>query len=276
MRSEQSRPFTATGSTPQQPRAFQQGRKQVQKESFSPDYQPITLGELYDRLMAGLAKILVAIKFHFYRLPIPGLSHYRVSWFKLGLLGILIFILTKKDIQFSVNMKAPFGNSSVAEAPASDADSEEMSLAQSVSLKKGKKKKSTELAAELDEAQVSAYIERFKKLATIEMDKYGIPASIKLGQAILESQAGQHPETRHNNNHFGTPFKNEVFGNAWESWRAHSELLFDEFRSLFENGYDYREWAKAIQRSEYTTDADYGDKLINIIEKYQLYQLDEY
>ncbi|HMQ49557.1 MAG TPA: glucosaminidase domain-containing protein [Saprospiraceae bacterium] len=276
MRSEQTHHYSATGSSNQQPRSFQNGRKQVQKETFSPDYQPITLGELYDRLRAGFTKILVAIKFHFYRLPIPGLSRYRVSWFKLGLLGILIFILTKKDIQFSVNMKAPFGNSSVAEVPRSNSDAEQMSLAQSVSLKKGKQNKRVVRTTDLDEAQVKTYIERFKKLATIEMDKYGIPASIKLGQAILESQAGQLPEAIQNNNHFGTPFKNEVFGNAWESWRAHSELLFEQYRSLFENGYDYREWAKALQRSEYTTDGDYAEKLIHIIENYQLYQLDEF
>src|SRR5690606_21522504 len=48
-----------------------------------------------------------------------------------------------------------------------------------------------------------AYIERFKDIAIAEMNSYGIPASIKLAQALLESGNGNSTLARNSNNHFG-------------------------------------------------------------------------
>src|SRR5690606_5237871 len=48
-----------------------------------------------------------------------------------------------------------------------------------------------------------SYIEQYKDIAIEEMNKYGIPASIKLAQAILESGNGNSYLARSANNHFG-------------------------------------------------------------------------
>src|SRR5690606_34846123 len=48
-----------------------------------------------------------------------------------------------------------------------------------------------------------AYIERYKDIAIAEMNQYGIPASIKLAQALLESGNGNSYLAREANNHFG-------------------------------------------------------------------------
>jgi len=48
-----------------------------------------------------------------------------------------------------------------------------------------------------------AYIERFAKVAQVEMDKFGIPASIKLAQGLLESNAGKSRLAAEHFNHFG-------------------------------------------------------------------------
>src|SRR5690606_22442488 len=47
------------------------------------------------------------------------------------------------------------------------------------------------------------YIAQYKDIAISEMNRYGIPASIKLAQAILESGNGNSTLAREANNHFG-------------------------------------------------------------------------
>ena len=47
------------------------------------------------------------------------------------------------------------------------------------------------------------YIAQYKEIAIIEMQRTGIPASIKMAQALLESGAGKSTLAREANNHFG-------------------------------------------------------------------------
>ncbi len=49
----------------------------------------------------------------------------------------------------------------------------------------------------------NAYVEKYKDIAISEMNKYGIPASIKLAQALLESGNGNSYLATEANNHFG-------------------------------------------------------------------------
>ncbi|HLT94885.1 MAG TPA: glucosaminidase domain-containing protein, partial [Membranihabitans sp.] len=51
--------------------------------------------------------------------------------------------------------------------------------------------------------EVIEYIDVYKMIAVEEMQKYGIPASIKMAQAILESNAGMSDLATEANNHFG-------------------------------------------------------------------------
>ncbi|MCB0520629.1 MAG: glucosaminidase domain-containing protein [Lewinellaceae bacterium] len=149
------------------------------------------------------------------------------------------------------------------------------------------------------------YIERYKKIAVEEMERAGVPASIKLAQALLESNAGKSELAKKANNHFGIKCHSDwtgktyekedddydQFGNltkscfrkykhAEESYIAHSEFLRDPRK---ENRYgflfrldptDYKRWAKGLRTSGYATGAGYDDKLIRIIETYNLSELD--
>jgi len=148
------------------------------------------------------------------------------------------------------------------------------------------------------------YIEKFKKIAMEEMDRMGIPASIKLAQGILESGDGKSELARKANNHFGMKcggawtgktyflkdddYKNgvlvkscfRVFKNAEASYRAHSEFLSDPRKSyrygpLFDlDIYDYKSWARGLKKSGYATNPNYANLLIRIIEANNLYQYD--
>lgn len=139
-----------------------------------------------------------------------------------------------------------------------------------------------------------AYIARYKNIAIEEMQQYGIPASIKLAQALLESGNGNSALARNANNHFGiksTPSwqgksilkaddrpddRFRVYKSPEESYRDHSEfLLRRRYAALFElDRDDYKAWARGLKKAGYATNPRYAELLINLIERYELYQYD--
>lgn len=142
---------------------------------------------------------------------------------------------------------------------------------------------------------VLAYIAQFAPTAKSNMTKNGIPASITLAQGILESGAGTGDLSVQANNHFGIKCHKEWTGESVkhdddalqecfrkythpeESYRDHSLFLTSRkhYAPLFllpKN--DYKAWAKGLKAAGYATDVKYPDKLITLIEKYQLQQYD--
>lgn len=142
---------------------------------------------------------------------------------------------------------------------------------------------------------VNIYIDNYSKIAKEEMVQYGIPASITLAQGILESGAGRSALSKKSNNHFGIKCHKgwtgqRVFHDDDElqecfrkykdpkySFRDHS--LFLTQRTRYEGLFaykknDYKSWAKGLRKAGYATDPKYPQKLINIIETYQLYSYD--
>jgi LysM repeat protein len=150
-----------------------------------------------------------------------------------------------------------------------------------------------------------AYIDKFTPLALTEMDRVGIPASIKLAQGLLESDAGRSDLATKANNHFGIKCGNDwdgktfskidddrdIFGrpipscfrhykSAEESFIAHSEFLSGPARRsrygfLFDLDItDYKGWASGLRRAGYATAPDYANKLIDLIERYKLHEID--
>jgi LysM repeat protein len=150
-----------------------------------------------------------------------------------------------------------------------------------------------------------SYIETYKDLAITEMNRTGIPASIKLAQGILESNAGQSELALAANNHFGIKCGSSWTGKTYskkdddfdaagnivascfrkydrstESFSDHSEFLRDP-RKISRYGFlfsldlrDYRGWARGLQSAGYATSPSYADNLISVIERHQLYQFD--
>lgn len=140
------------------------------------------------------------------------------------------------------------------------------------------------------------YIKKYYLLAIEEMQNYGIPASITLSQALLESANGNSYLATEGRNHFGIKChdwtgasvrrdddeKNECFRKykkVIESYEDHSAFLTgrDRYAFLFDlNKTDYIAWAKGLKKAGYATNPKYPDMLIKIIEDNELYLLDEY
>lgn len=138
------------------------------------------------------------------------------------------------------------------------------------------------------------YIEKYKQAAIDQMYKYRIPASITLSQGLLESAAGKSDLAVKANNHFGIkvssgwtgPYsthdddkKGERFrkyDNVAQSFEDHSLfLLKDRYKKLFLlDPLDYKGWARGLKECGYATNPAYADRLISLIERYNLYQYD--
>ena len=161
------------------------------------------------------------------------------------------------------------------------------------------------LMAQVSQAHLD-YVERFKEIAIIEMERAGIPASIKLAQGILESNAGRSFLAEKANNHFGIKCGSNWNGkkvyrkdddyndrgeliescfrgykNADASYIAHSEFLRDP-RKQYRYGFlfklestNYKGWARGLKDAGYATSMTYPNKLIDIIERYKLYRYDQ-
>ena len=138
------------------------------------------------------------------------------------------------------------------------------------------------------------YIRKWRDVAMEQMAASGVPASITLAQACLESANGTSRLAVEANNHFGIKcrnwngpvvrhdddFKDECFrsyDNPEQSFCDHSDFLRynDRYSFLFDlDPTDYRGWARGLRKAGYATDPEYAEKLIRIIEDYKLYQYD--
>ena len=138
------------------------------------------------------------------------------------------------------------------------------------------------------------YIDKYKDIAMTEMVLNKIPASITLAQGILESGNGQSELATKGNNHFGIKchsdwkgkkmYKDDdapnecfrVYNDAAESYRDHSAFLKrDRYKDLYELKItDYKGWAKGLKAAGYATNPKYPELLIELIERYELTNLD--
>lgn len=139
------------------------------------------------------------------------------------------------------------------------------------------------------------YIEEYKGIAVKLMKEAGVPASIILGQACMESNYGNSELTRKGKNHFGIKCHNSWTGekvyydddakgecfrkykNDEESFTDHSDFLRynKRYASLFDlKPTDYKAWAKGLKSAGYATNPTYAEQLIKVIEDNKLYQYD--
>ena len=150
------------------------------------------------------------------------------------------------------------------------------------------------------------FIPLVSKLALDSYESIGMSAALQTAQAILESGWGQSvPVDKYtgvlSNNLFGIKGEGtigSVTSNTWEvyngktyrvdadfraynsldeSWKDHKALLLnlERYKPFTEVMYDYTKGAWALKRAGYATDPNYPIKLINIINQYQLDELDK-
>ncbi|HEY3063249.1 MAG TPA: glucosaminidase domain-containing protein [Chloroflexota bacterium] len=148
------------------------------------------------------------------------------------------------------------------------------------------------------------FIASIAEAAVSSRDQTGVPASVTIAQAILESFWGSSRLAREANNYFGIKAQTRVgsAGVVWfdvweviggrnmmrsEPFRAYNsiaESFVDHGRFFLENGRysgamasrdDAQQFAREVNRAGYATDPAYAGKLIALMDRYNLYRFDE-
>lgn len=163
-----------------------------------------------------------------------------------------------------------------------------------------------ELLKQAPTDSIKMYINKCAKLAIQEMKRAKVPASITLSQAILESKYGTSELALQANNHFGikaeptwdSSDRHCMYSYEWNEKKrcmypvlscfrqyesledcfiGHSNFLVERpyYTQLFTLDIkDFKAWAHGLQKAGYATDPNYANKLIAVINRYQLQQYD--
>jgi LysM repeat protein len=158
--------------------------------------------------------------------------------------------------------------------------------------------------AQAQRSQVYAdYINQYKDIAIREFQRTGVPASITLAQAVVESAAGSSELALNAKNHFGIKARNNWTGGVYyikdddrdaqgnivpspfrlypsveDSYKDHSDFL--KANKRYEICFavtpptDYKTWARKLLEAGYATAPTYPDLLTYVIETYELYKFD--
>lgn len=161
-------------------------------------------------------------------------------------------------------------------------------------------------SAAVEQALKEKFVNQLVPTAQALQREFGVFASVSLAQAMLESDFGRSQLAADHKNLYGVKTSaddprgalyptleyvddewieiNDYF-KAYPSWqdsmREHALLMIngttwnpDQYQSVLAAN-TYQEQAHALQESGYATDPGYGEKLITMIEDWQLYQYDQ-
>jgi flagellum-specific peptidoglycan hydrolase FlgJ len=225
-------------------------------------------------------------------------DYAKTHWFKISLLILILIACLKKDLSLSFRMNTDktkeqqttnkvSHDSKITAAAGENLETTPLSIVGNL-FSSDKKK---EEWGNINEETKRGFLKHFHQVAVAERKKYGIPASIILANALLQSYAGKRDVTLKNFNHFALPCNFNWSGesekvdgkcyrkyeNAWTSFRDHSVFItsgkFAKLRNL--SNYDYKAWATGLEKLGYPSDITHlADRLIEIIEQYELEQLD--
>jgi flagellum-specific peptidoglycan hydrolase FlgJ len=130
----------------------------------------------------------------------------------------------------------------------------------------------------------SKYVKKFRPVADSLSTIYGVPTSVILGVAIMESGSGTSRNSKLLNNHFGIVGKNDLlktkgiksrykqYPDALSSYVAFCKLMKKKkFYKKLKGNSDYKLWADAISKAGYSEIPEiWKERLLNIIKKNKL------
>jgi flagellum-specific peptidoglycan hydrolase FlgJ len=210
----------------------------------------------------------------------------RRYWFHTAIVSLFLFLLLRRDLSFQISFKQPIEPIQLASANAPNAIQPEIAAA--------KIGTSTSVSTYTDGLSAAAkhnFIKRFLSIAQQESEKFHIPTSIILAQAIVQTQAGTNPLAQKGNNFFklraGKAWKGgtyhaktgeyRAYTSGWTSFRDHSEFITTgNFATLARLGStDYKAWAQGLESAGYNAQNGLAAALIGTIESNGLAQYDK-
>lgn len=238
----------------------------------------------------------------------------RANWFKIGFALILLYAAFRKDFSFQINLNTPVKIEEQEHAPPfpvqparerkkqerltdvgpelKQTNSSNLSTTEQFKFSTPSRENIGQTAEnrlnEVDISIINAFVQRFKKVAKAEEQKFGIPASIILANGLLNSLAGQSDMATSGNNFFnlsctldwqgdkgehqGTCYR--YYENAWTSFRDHSLFLTTGQLSHLKDigAKNYKSWASALEQAKINKEQQWAKQLVNVIEAYKLDQ----
>jgi len=159
------------------------------------------------KMVLIIERLTVIAKYQFYKNTAVAPSTVKLPWLKLSAIGFLAFMVVKPDFSFSVGADgrmSHFGRNGVAEDVSFKTSArDDGPLARLASIFDKKDPFAADPSDDEKDSKVKAYIRQFKDVAKAEQEKFGIPASVKMAQALIESDAGKSALSTKNKNHFG-------------------------------------------------------------------------
>jgi flagellum-specific peptidoglycan hydrolase FlgJ len=209
-------------------------------------------------------------------------------WFKTAFMLLLSYVAWRKDLSFHFNI-----NNKEAEQPKETprtkyTDEATSSITDELSIfdffESSKENTLTATFEAISEQDKVAFVKRFGKVAREEQARFGIPTSLILASALVQSHVGKRALATKGNNYFGLRcLKNStqksqqennrayrIYPNAWESFRDNSIFLQSQIGLKKGN---YKQWIAKIG-TNFKTGEEYTTLLTSTIERYELYKLD--
>ena len=229
------------------------------------------------------------------------------NWFKIALATLLLYLSFKKDIRLQMNLQGP--SEPASEIPVNTGSFREkftnlvfggrqvrtpLPGAEQLEIKPFGKEpdfSAFNALAEIPPPMREVFIQRFARVAKEENAKFGIPASLVLGNALLLSKAGESMQVKLALNFFGMLCtddwkgeKGEIEGKcfryyetAWMSFRDHSLYIttgkFSGMRGL--KGAPNSEWAQTLEKAGFRPVPNYSGQVLRVIQEYQLEKWDK-
>ncbi len=231
------------------------------------------------------------------------LAFIRENWFKLAIAVLLLFVVFRRELSVEMNVRGK-AEASQPEPPRVSKRSFVERLTDLFSPPVAKKvdrmeikpftstegMEATQSLARVEASIREAFISRFRRVALEEQQKFGIPAAIILGNALLISQAGESEGVQKGLNFFGLPCtqdwqgeKGDIAGKcyryyetAWMSFRDHSLYLttgkYSGTRTL--KGKDFSAWALFLEKEGFAPIPNYSLQVLEVIQTYDLDRAD--
>ncbi|MCB0531572.1 MAG: glucosaminidase domain-containing protein [Lewinellaceae bacterium] len=211
-------------------------------------------------------------------------------WFTIALLLILLIAAVRKNLHFDGDdTAAPVSKERpeiYTEEPASPKSASMLNLGSEATTSKVQ-------LPEIDEATAIAFLQRFGNAMAAEQQKFGVPASVLLACAYVNSFSGRRSCAREVNNYLAIPCTKDWNGSranfngscfreyatAWESIRGFSLYLQQKpwFASLKKSaGQDWKAWVKGLAKHDLSDVQQFETELVRVIEAYRLYELDQF
>lgn len=209
-------------------------------------------------------------------------NYFKSNWFSVSCVCILLLIAVNRYRSKLIHQTVPELPQNAMKSGVDETDTE---------FALGSEKQVQRQSREIDAATAGSFLRRFSRVAVSERKKFGIPASVLLGTAFINSHAGLDGRVERSENYFMIPCDNDwegdtysVNGNcirkyetAWDGWRDFSiymsgQTWFGELKKA--SGKDWKKWVNGLKGEDISKVSDFNRRLAEVITYYKLYELD--